>query len=65
VSSLLQLNITPVIVIEGQPPDLKQEVMKKRAALQFPPRAKCAGLRQNVHKMRRTKFTADHREVQF
>ena len=64
VCSLLQLNITPVIVIEGEPPDLKQEVMKKRIAVQYHARAEYYDVRQNVRKMRRKHFTSDHREVQ-
>jgi len=48
-------------VVEGEPPDLKQEVMKKRAAVQYPPRGRCTGAGQKV---RRRNFTADHREVQ-
>jgi len=62
VCNLLQLDITPVIVVEGDPPDLKQEVMKKRVAVQYPPRGRGTSAGQKV---RRKNFTADHREVQF
>jgi len=62
VSSLLQLNITPVIVVEGEPPDLKQMVMRKRAAVQYPTRAISNGV-QHLPKMQRRNLTADHREV--
>lgn len=62
VCSLLQLNITPVIVVEGEPPDLKQEVMKKRAAMQYPSRGMYINGAKS--KLRRKNFTADHREVQ-
>jgi len=50
-------------VIEGEPPDLKQQVMKKRAAVQYPSRGIPNGARQHEQKMRRRNFTADHKEV--
>lgn len=52
-------------MIEGEPPDLKQQVMKKRIAQQYPPRGvPHNGVRHNAQKVRRRNFTADHKEVQ-
>lgn len=59
VSSLLQLDIIPVIVVEGVAPDLKQEVMRKRLAAQNGPSHNAISSR----KLTRKNFMSVHREV--
>jgi hypothetical protein len=59
---LLQLDIIPVIVIEGTPPDLKQDVMRKRLAAQGGRAFRTANVTSSK-KLTRNNFSSVNREV--
>jgi len=63
VSSLLQLDIIPVIVVEGVPPDLKQDVMRKRLAAQGG-RSCYRASATSPKKLTRKNFSSVNREVE-